>query len=102
MDVLMPQLGETVSSGKITSWFKKVGDKVRPGEDLFLEDETGGLHIRCRQSAARSIGISRSILRSLEACLEFREQRIVPGKHVVDFGHRNGTTIAATLKAARA
>jgi pyruvate dehydrogenase E2 component (dihydrolipoamide acetyltransferase) len=35
MDVLMPQLGETVSSGKITSWFKKVGDKVAPGEDLF-------------------------------------------------------------------
>jgi|AraplaMF_Col_mMF_1032025.scaffolds.fasta_scaffold00010_173 pyruvate dehydrogenase E2 component (dihydrolipoamide acetyltransferase) len=35
MDVLMPQLGETVSSGKIISWFKKVGDKVAPGEDLF-------------------------------------------------------------------
>ena len=31
----MPQLGETVSSGKITNWFKKVGDKVAPGEDLF-------------------------------------------------------------------
>ena len=35
MDVLMPQLGETVSSGKITSWFKKVGDKIAPGDDLF-------------------------------------------------------------------
>jgi pyruvate dehydrogenase E2 component (dihydrolipoamide acetyltransferase) len=35
MDVLMPQLGETVSSGKITSWFKKVGDRVAPGDDLF-------------------------------------------------------------------
>src|SRR5215468_9025577 len=35
MDVLMPQLGETVSSGKITSWFKKVGDKIRPGDELF-------------------------------------------------------------------
>jgi pyruvate dehydrogenase E2 component (dihydrolipoamide acetyltransferase) len=35
MDVLMPQLGETVSSGRITSWFKKIGDKVIPGEDLF-------------------------------------------------------------------
>jgi pyruvate dehydrogenase E2 component (dihydrolipoamide acetyltransferase) len=35
MDVLMPQLGETVSSGKIISWFKKVGDKVAPGDDLF-------------------------------------------------------------------
>src|SRR5262245_11753074 len=35
MDVLMPQLGETVSSGKIVGWFKKVGDKIRPGDDLF-------------------------------------------------------------------
>src|SRR5579872_1545861 len=35
MDVLMPQLGETVSSGKITVWFKKVGDTVAPGDNLF-------------------------------------------------------------------
>src|SRR5690349_11212401 len=35
MEVLMPQLGETVRSGKITTWFKKVGDKVAPGDDLF-------------------------------------------------------------------
>jgi pyruvate dehydrogenase E2 component (dihydrolipoamide acetyltransferase) len=35
MDVLMPQLGETVSSGRIVSWFKKVGDRINPGEDLF-------------------------------------------------------------------
>src|SRR5215470_2563639 len=35
MDVLMPQLGETVSSGKIVSWFKKVGDTIAPGDDLF-------------------------------------------------------------------
>lgn len=35
MDVLMPQLGETVSSGKITTWFKKVGDAVAAGDNLF-------------------------------------------------------------------
>jgi pyruvate dehydrogenase E2 component (dihydrolipoamide acetyltransferase) len=35
MDVLMPQLGETVTEGKITVWFKSVGDAVRPGENLF-------------------------------------------------------------------
>jgi pyruvate dehydrogenase E2 component (dihydrolipoamide acetyltransferase) len=34
MDVLMPQLGETVSEGKILSWFKSVGDAVKPGENL--------------------------------------------------------------------
>ena len=35
MDVLMPQLGETVAEGKISVWFKKVGDKVAPGDNLF-------------------------------------------------------------------
>ena len=35
MDVLMPQLGETVSEGKITTWFKQVGDVVAPGDNLF-------------------------------------------------------------------
>ena len=36
MDVLMPQLGETVAEGKITEWFKKPGEKVQPGENLFM------------------------------------------------------------------
>lgn len=35
MDVLMPQLGETVTEGKISTWFKNVGDAVKPGENLF-------------------------------------------------------------------
>jgi pyruvate dehydrogenase E2 component (dihydrolipoyllysine-residue acetyltransferase) len=35
MDVLMPQLGETVAEGKITKWFKSAGDKVAPGDNLF-------------------------------------------------------------------
>jgi pyruvate dehydrogenase E2 component (dihydrolipoamide acetyltransferase) len=35
MDVLMPQLGETVSEGKIVKWFKSAGDRVKPGDNLF-------------------------------------------------------------------
>src|SRR5206468_3897524 len=35
MDVLMPQLGETVAEGKITQWFKSAGDSVKPGDNLF-------------------------------------------------------------------
>jgi pyruvate dehydrogenase E2 component (dihydrolipoamide acetyltransferase) len=35
MDVLMPQLGETVAEGKITKWFKSAGDDVKPGDNLF-------------------------------------------------------------------
>ena len=35
MDVLMPQLGETVTEGKIVKWFKKAGDKIAAGDNLF-------------------------------------------------------------------
>ena len=35
MDVLMPQLGETVAEGKISKWFVKAGDAVKPGDNLF-------------------------------------------------------------------
>ncbi len=34
MDVLMPQLGETVAEGKITRWFKALGEPVAPGDNL--------------------------------------------------------------------
>src|SRR4051794_28525589 len=35
MNVLMPQLGETVAEGKISTWFKQVGDTIKPGDNLF-------------------------------------------------------------------
>ena len=35
MDVLMPQLGETVAEGKITKWFLSAGAAVKPGDNLF-------------------------------------------------------------------
>ncbi len=35
MDVLMPQLGETVAEGTLTIWHKAVGDTVETGELLF-------------------------------------------------------------------
>ncbi len=35
MDVLMPQLGETVAEGKIVKWFVKPGDAIKPGDNLF-------------------------------------------------------------------
>jgi len=34
-DITMPQLGETVTEGTITKWFKKVGDPVAEDEPLF-------------------------------------------------------------------
>ena len=35
MDVIMPQLGETVAEGVVTKWYKKVGDTVKADDTLF-------------------------------------------------------------------
>ena len=35
MDIVMPQLGETVSEGTLTIWHKSVGDTVAANELLF-------------------------------------------------------------------
>ena len=39
MDVLMPQLGETVTEGTISGWHKKAGEPVEKGE-MLLDVET--------------------------------------------------------------
>jgi pyruvate dehydrogenase E2 component (dihydrolipoamide acetyltransferase) len=57
MDVLMPQLGETVTEGKITVWFKSVGDKIAPGDNLF-EIETDKVSM---EVPATSSGVLREI-----------------------------------------
>jgi len=35
MDVIMPQLGETVTEGTVANWYKKVGDAIKADEPLF-------------------------------------------------------------------
>ena len=39
MDIVMPQLGETVAEGMVSAWHKKVGDTVEKG-DMLLDVET--------------------------------------------------------------
>jgi pyruvate/2-oxoglutarate dehydrogenase complex dihydrolipoamide acyltransferase (E2) component len=51
MDVLMPQLGETVAEGKITQWYKAPGDAVAPGDNLF-EIETDKTSMEVPATAA--------------------------------------------------
>ena len=35
MNIIMPQLGETVTEGTVTQWHKKVGDSIKADESLF-------------------------------------------------------------------
>jgi pyruvate dehydrogenase E2 component (dihydrolipoamide acetyltransferase) len=51
MEILMPQLGETVAEGKIITWFKAIGDAVRPGDNLF-EIETDKVSMEVPATAA--------------------------------------------------
>jgi pyruvate dehydrogenase E2 component (dihydrolipoamide acetyltransferase) len=51
MDVLMPQLGETVAEGKITQWFKSAGDAIKAGDNLF-EIETDKVSMEVPATAA--------------------------------------------------
>src|SRR6476620_4961046 len=54
MDVLMPQLGETVAEGTISKWFVKPGDRVKPGDNLF-EIETDKVSMEVPAIAAGTI-----------------------------------------------
>jgi len=47
----MPQLGETVAEGKITVWFKAVGDAIKPGDNLF-EIETDKVSMEVPSTSA--------------------------------------------------
>ena len=51
MDVLMPQLGETVAEGRITQWFKSAGDAIAPGDNLF-EIETDKVSMEVPSTSA--------------------------------------------------
>src|SRR6476469_7918971 len=54
MDVLMPQLGETGAEGKISKWFVKAGDSVKPGDNLF-EIETDKVSMEVPAIAAGTL-----------------------------------------------
>lgn len=55
MDVLMPQLGETVKEGTVSTWFKKVGDKVEAGENLFeIETDKVSMEVQAIESGVLS------------------------------------------------
>src|SRR5208282_5707864 len=55
MNVIMPQLGETVAEGKVASWFKSVGDKVAAGDNLFLiETDKVSMEVQATESGVLS------------------------------------------------
>lgn len=48
MDILMPQLGETVAEGTVTKWYKQAGEAVKADEALFdVETDKVSTEIPC-------------------------------------------------------
>src|SRR5208282_1572279 len=55
MNILMPQLGETVAEGKITKWFKSAGDAVKPGDNLFeIETDKTSMEVPATEAGVLS------------------------------------------------
>ncbi len=51
MDVVMPQLGETVTEGTISAWYKSAGEKVTAGENLFeIETDKTSMEVQALES----------------------------------------------------
>ncbi|MEQ1884282.1 MAG: dihydrolipoamide acetyltransferase family protein [Bryobacteraceae bacterium] len=91
MDVLMPQLGETVAEGTIKVWFKSVGDTVAPGDNLF-EIETDKVSMEVP-------AITGGILSEIRA----QEGDVVPvGTVVAVIGDSAAASAAAPVKTAPA
>jgi len=88
MDVLMPQLGETVTEGKITKWFKAAGDAVKSGDNLF-EIETDKVSMEVPS-------IEAGVLTEIRA----KEGDVVPvGGVVAVIGKGNGASAPAAAPA---
>jgi pyruvate dehydrogenase E2 component (dihydrolipoamide acetyltransferase) len=90
MNVLMPQLGETVAEGKIIKWFKSAGDAVEPGDNLF-EIETDKVSM---EVPATEAGILREI--------RVTEGEIAPVGAVVGVIGAPGAGAESALEPARA
>ena len=55
MNILMPQLGETVAEGKVTKWFKSAGDAVQPGDNLFeIETDKVSMEVPATEAGERT------------------------------------------------
>jgi pyruvate dehydrogenase E2 component (dihydrolipoamide acetyltransferase) len=55
MDVLMPQLGETVKEGTISAWYKQPGDVVTAGDALFeIETDKTSMEVQAIASGLLS------------------------------------------------
>ena len=89
MDVVMPQLGETVTEGTVSAWFKSVGEKVTAGENLFeIETDKTAMEVQALES-----GTLTEIRAEVGDCLAV-------GAVVAVIGQASGTSSKGAAKSA--
>lgn len=90
MDVIMPQLGETVAEGVVTRWYKKAGDAVKADEVLFdvetdkvsteVPAPAGGIveEILVEEGAIAKVGARLAVIRESDAAAQAESGPIAP------------------------
>jgi len=96
MDVIMPQLGETVAEGTVTKWYKKVGDTVKADDVLFdvetdkvsteIPAQANGViaEILVQEGATAKVGTRLAVIREKggESGLQARSETPAPAQPV--------------------
>lgn len=90
MDVIMPQLGETVAEGVVTRWYKQVGDAVKADEVLF-DVETDKVST---EVPAPATGVIAEILVEEGVSVKVGERLCVIREHGAAAGARSDTPLA--------
>ncbi len=114
MNILMPQLGETVAEGKITKWFKSAGDAVQPGDNLFEIEtdkvsmevpatEAGVLsEIRVPEGETAPVGAIVGVIGGTASGMRSQMQGARPANEAVRSAPATAATPPAELQPARA
>ena len=94
MDVIMPQLGETVVEGVVTKWYKKVGDVVKSDDTLFdVETDKVSTEI-----PAQANGVITEILVQEGVTAKVGTRLAVPSRRPFNSGSTSPTALAAPVE----
>ena len=108
MDVIMPQLGETVAEGIVTRWYKKVGDAVKADETLFdvetdkvsteIPSPVGGViaEILIDEGVTAKVGARLAVIREAGVASTAPTAEAAIHSAPAEAGHRQGTQAAKT------
>src|SRR6201986_1783763 len=90
VDVIMPQMGESIFEGTITKWLKKAGDKIERDEPLF--------EISTDKVDAEIPSPSAGVLKEIKV----KEGQTVPIQTIVALIDADGSASAAAAAPAKA